>query len=128
MAPDVTAGGTFTGTTDATSIADDYGPSAGNGCSSGGSASGRDVAYALHPTVTTTYTVTVTPLNGTFDPMLYVQTTCGANACLAGTVLNGPGQAESVTFTVQAGVTAYVIVDGELVSKGPFTLLVLVQP
>jgi hypothetical protein len=122
MAPDVTAGGTFTGATDVAGVVDDYGPAAGNGCATGGSASGRDVAYALSPTVTTTYTVVVTPLNATFDPMLYVQTTCGGTGCLAGTVFNGPGQPESVTFTVQAGTTAYVIVDGELVSKGPFSI------
>jgi|GEM_PF-3702574 hypothetical protein len=123
-APDITAGGTFTGTTDDASITDDYGPSAGNGCSSGGLASGRDVAYALSPATTTTYTATVTPLNTTYDPMLYAQLTCGANACLTGTILNGPGQPESITFTVQAGTTAYLIIDGENVTKGPFTLTV----
>lgn len=124
MAPDVTAGGTFTGTTDDAAISDDYGPSAGNGCASGGLASGRDVAYALSPASTTTYTVVVTPNNGTFDPMLYVQSTCGANACIDGTVLNGPGQPESLTFMVTGGTTAFVIVDGENVSKGPFTITI----
>ena len=121
MAPDVTAGGVFTGTTDTTGVVDDYGPSAGT-CPTGGSASGRDVAYALSPATTTSYTVTVTPLNSTFDPLLYAQLACGTNTCLAGTTLNGPGQPESITFSVTGGQTAYVIVDGELVSKGPFEI------
>lgn len=127
MAPDVTAGGSFTGTTDGAGIADDYGPSAGSGCPSGGNASGRDVAYRLSPSVTTNYSVTVTPSNSTFDPMLYVQETCGAAACVTGTVLNGPGQPESLSFTVQAGATVFLIVDGELVTKGPFSLTVQVN-
>ena len=123
MAPDVTAGGVFTGTTDTSGVVDDYGPSAGT-CPAGGSASGRDVAYALSPATTTSYTVTVTPLNATFDPLLYAQLACGTNTCLAGTTLNGPGQPESITFSVPGGQTAYVIVDGELVSKGPFEILI----
>jgi hypothetical protein len=72
----------------------------------------------------TAYTIVVTPLNGTYDPMLYVQTTCGANACLAATILNGPGQPESLNVTVPGGTTAYIIVDGENVTRGPFTLTV----
>ncbi|MDP3151350.1 MAG: hypothetical protein Q8N23_01685 [Archangium sp.] len=122
-APDVTAGGVFTGTTDAADagITDDYGPSVGS-CPSGGAASGRDVAYAITAAVTTSYTVTVTPLTGSFDPLLYAQLSCGTNACIAGTTLNGPGQAETITFSAPAGQTVYVIVDGELASKGPFEI------
>jgi hypothetical protein len=126
MAPNVTAGGVFLGTTEG--MTDDYGPSAGNGCPSGGTASGRDVAYLLSPSVTTTYTVTVRPLTPSFDPMLYVQATCGANACIAGTVLNGAGQQESLTFTVQGGQTVYVIVDGEVVTRGPFEITIALAP
>ena len=118
---DATTGGTFPGTTD--TATDDYGPS-GTGCPAGGSASGRDVAYRLSPSVTTNYTVTVTPMSSSFDPMLYVQQTCGGTGCVTGTVLNGAGQPESLTFTVQGGATVYLVVDGELVSKGPFTLVV----
>ena len=121
MAPDVTAGGVFTGTTDTTGVVDDYGPAAGT-CPAGGSASGRDVAYALSPAITTSYTVTVTPLTSTFDPLLYAQLACGTNTCLAGTTLNGAGQPESITFSVTGGQTAYVIVDGELVTRGPFEI------
>jgi hypothetical protein len=124
-APDVTNGGRFLGTT--MMAADDYSVS-GAGCPSGGVASGRDVAYLLSPPSMRTYRVKVTPLpladGGTsrFDPMLYVQAACGAGACLAGTVFNGPGDPEEVTFTLAAGQSAYVVVDGELASRGDFEL------
>ena len=74
--------------------------------------------------MTTSYTVTVTPLNGTFDPLLYAQLACGTNTCLAGTTLNGPGEAESITVSAPGGQTVYVIVDGELASRGPFEILI----
>jgi hypothetical protein len=71
----------------------------------------------------------VTPLASTpsFDPMLYAVSTCGGTGCLAGTVLNGPGQAEEITFSVDAGQTAWVVVDGELASRGAFDLQVTAQ-
>jgi hypothetical protein len=40
------------------------------------------------------------------------------------TILNGPGQPESLNVTVPGGTTAYIIVDGENVTRGPFTLTV----
>ena len=78
----------------------------------------------LQPTVATSYTVRVTPLasSPSFDPMLYAVSTCGGTGCLAGTVLNGPGQPEAITLTVGAGQVAYVVVDGELASRGAFDL------
>lgn len=126
-APDVTAGGSFLGST--FMATDDYSV-AGSGCPSGGAGSGRDVAYLVSPTVTRTYRVVVTPLDHVlpdggvvrFDPMLYVQVACGSGACLAGTILNGVGQPEDVSFTVMAGQTAYIVVDGELASRGDFQL------
>ena len=121
-APDVTEGGVFTGSTNQDAGAnDDYGPSVGT-CPAGGSASGRDVAYAITAPTTTSYTVTVTPLIGTFDPLLYAQLACGTNTCVAGTTLNGPGQPETITFSAPAGQTVYVIVDGENVTRGPFEI------
>lgn len=128
-APDVTAGGTFLGSTFLAT--DDYSVS-GMGCPSGGAASGRDVAYLLAPSVTRTYRVRVTPLERPlgdggvirFDPMLYVQPVCGVGQCVAGTILNGVGEPEEVTFTVNAGQTVYVVVDGELASRGDFELAV----
>jgi len=128
-APDVTAGGTFLGSTFLAT--DDYSVS-GMGCPSGGAASGRDVAYLIAPSVTRAYRVRVTPLERPlgdggvirFDPMLYVQPVCGVGQCVAGTILNGVGEPEEVTFTVNAGQTVYVVVDGELASRGDFELAV----
>lgn len=118
-APDITSGGVFAG--DTTTLTDDYGPSVGT-CPAGGAASGRDVAYALSPSVTTSYRVVVTPLNSSFDPLLYAQQACGTSTCVAGTALNGPGQAETIQFSVQGGTTVFVIIDGENVTRGPFQL------
>lgn len=126
-APDVTEGGRFAGST--FTATDDYSVS-GAGCPSGGVASGRDVAYRLAPAMSRTYRVRVTPIDRVladggvvrFDPMLYVQAACGAGACLAGTVLNGPGDAEEVSFTLAGGQSAFIVVDGELASRGDFEL------
>ncbi|MCU0697699.1 MAG: hypothetical protein MUC96_14325 [Myxococcaceae bacterium] len=127
VAPDVTAGGRFSGTTNG--FVDDY-SIAGAGCPSGGLASGRDVAYRITAPTARTYTVRVTPVPATlpdggsnrFDPMLLVQRTCGASACVAGTVLNGPGDPESLTFSIASNETLFVIVDGENVTRGEFEL------
>jgi hypothetical protein len=127
LAPDVTAGGRFTGTTNG--FTDDYSVS-GAGCPTGGAASGRDVAYRLSPPVAGMYTVRVTPVPATladggsnrFDPMLVVQRACGQLGCVIGTILNGPGDPESVTFAVGAGETMFIVVDGELGSRGEFEL------
>jgi hypothetical protein len=121
-AVDLTDGGTMTGST--SGATDDYGPSAGGGCPVGGAASGPDRAYVLSPAVSRDYVVTVTP-TGSFDPMLYATTDCTFSAgrgCLAGTVLNGAGEAEQISFTVDGGATAYVIVDGELLSSGDYEI------
>ncbi|MDX2015698.1 MAG: hypothetical protein SFW67_36225 [Myxococcaceae bacterium] len=127
LAPDVTAGGRFSGTTNG--FVDDYSIT-GTGCPAGGLASGRDVAYRITSPAARTYTVRVTPVPATlsdggtnrFDPMLIVQRTCGPGACVAGTVLNGPGDPESLTFSIAANETMYVIVDGENVTRGEFEL------
>ena len=127
LAPDVTAGGRFSGTTNG--FADDYSVS-GPGCPAGGAASGRDVAYRLSPAVARVYTVRVTPVPATladggsnrFDPMLVVQRACGQSGCVTGTILNGPGDPEAVTISVSAGDTVYVIVDGERGTRGEFEL------
>lgn len=128
MAPDVTAGGTYLGTTVG---AQDYyglGLQTNAGCPTGGPASGSDVTYLLNPIATTQYSVTVTPLNQQFDPLLYVQAAaCGAGGCLAGTTLNGAGEPESVTFTVPGGTSAYIIVDGELGTSGSFEISIVAQ-
>ena len=118
------AGSSLPGST--SGATDDYEPS-GSGCPTGGRTSGADRAYALSPATTTTYRVQVTP-TGSFDPMLYAVNTCGASGCLEGTILNGPGEPETITFTVAGGATAYVIVDGEFFSEGDYTIEVTTGP
>ncbi len=120
-AADVTAGGTFAGTTATQS--DALAPS-GNGCPTGGAASGKDAVYFVEPAAQTTYKVTVVP-EASFDPMLYVISACApVNGCLAGTVLNGKGVQESVTFTAPASQRQNIVVDGELFSSGSYTITV----
>lgn len=126
VAIDATAGGTWDNqsTTDAT---DDYdSPVSADNCPSG-SVSGKDEVYAVSPTDTTTYEVTVTPAGATFDPFLYVRADCAAEACIDGTVFNGPGQPETLTFDAPGGQTSYIIVDGELGSEGDYSLTVTIQ-
>lgn len=126
-APDVSAGGLFSGST--FSATDDYSISGAN-CPTGGAASGRDVAYAFTPPTTRTYRVVVTPIDRVlpdgglvrFNPMLYVQSMCGVPGCIAGTRLNGTGMPESLTFQVAANQTVYLVIDGENVSRGDFEL------
>lgn len=126
MATDVTAGGTFANQT-TVGAADDYGPPLGGGCPSGGAASGNDVVYSVAPSTTTTYEVTVVPDGAGFDPMLYAVSACDfSNGCIAGTVLNGAGQQEQITFSAPGGQTTYIVVDGEVVSSGGFTLTVAI--
>lgn len=125
---DVTAGGTFTGTT--VGETDNYGPfSAANGCPTGGLASGPEVVYSFTPTANTTYDLVVTPDDASYDPMLYILTDCANDSlCAAGTVLNGAGVAESLReFQAVANTTYYLIVDGEGLSSGAFTLEVTIQ-
>jgi hypothetical protein len=126
VAVDVTAGGVFESQT-TTGFNDDYSsdPTADN-CPSG-TASGPDVVYSVSPSSQTTYRFTVEPGGSTFDPFIYLRADCAQQACLAGTVLNGPGASESVEYTARAGETVFVIVDGELFSDGDFKLTVDVR-
>lgn len=128
LARDVTAGGAFPGQSTRAPATDDYAPM-GAGCPSGGAASGRDVAYVVRPAAATTYRVRATPSAATpaYDPMLYAVRTCGAPGCVAGTVLNGPGQPEEITFAVDAAETVFIVVDGELASSGDFDLTVTIE-
>lgn len=126
LAFDVTAGGTFVGTTEGAD--DDYSPS-GSGCPFA-RFSGGDVTYFVRPTAPTTYRVTVVPTNATYDPLLYAVTTCGGSGCVAGTVFNGPGVMEQITFDVDADETVFIVVDGELSAgsaEGPFELTVAIE-
>lgn len=121
---DVTAGGAFFGNTnDAT---DDYDAELGGENCPSGAASGPDMVYALSPTEDREFHIEVAPA-GQFDPFLYVKADCAADACIAGTVLNGPGEDENLDVLVPGGSTYYIIVDGELGDAGGFTLAVAPQ-
>ncbi|NOY91154.1 MAG: hypothetical protein GXP55_08075 [Deltaproteobacteria bacterium] len=120
---DVTAGVVLSSESTMTAT-DDYSPPLGMGCPSGGAASGRDRAYFVEPMTLTNYRVTVTPA-ADFDPMLYLVTACDFSAgCVDGTILNGTGTPESLTFSAAAGIRTYIIVDGELGSRGSYELRV----
>lgn len=126
MAADVTQGVSLMGLT-TVGAADDY-DSQGAKCPVG-RITGNDVAFFVMPAQETTYKITVTPM-GRYNPMIYIKTDCAANACLDGTVLNGPGVAESLTTTIGAGVKAYIIIDGDFRSgdaNGVFNLEVIAQ-
>lgn len=108
---DATNGLSLTGQT-TVGFDDDYdSPIAANNCPSG-TITGPDVVYSVSPTQATIYDITVTPM-GNFDVMLYVREDCTMDACIDGTVLNGPGTAENLEINVPAGATYYIIVDGE---------------
>jgi hypothetical protein len=123
VAIDVTAGGTFADQT-TVGFSNDYDASATADNCPAGSASGADIVYVVSPSAETTYTFTVEPQGSTYDPFIYLKSDCSADACLDGTVLNGPGVQESLEYTVAGGETVYVIVDGELVTEGAFDLTV----
>ncbi|MBA2662299.1 MAG: hypothetical protein H0U74_08385 [Bradymonadaceae bacterium] len=124
----VTAGGTWANQT-TTGYTDSYSAKAqGNSGCPVALVSGPDRVYSVSPAVATSYQVTVVP-TGTYDPLLYVRLDCAANACIAGTKFNGPGQQEQVSFSVAAGQTAFIIVDGDGLTiggqtHGDFTLTV----
>ena len=89
---------------------------------------GGDVVYAFTPTVTTSYTFTLTP-NG-WDGELYLLPDCasagaGMTACIAGADMNSVGGVETVTTALTANVTYFVVVDSYAANiAGPFTLQV----
>ena len=98
---------------------DDYEAGLGDdGCPSG-AASGPDRAYRITSPEARIYNVRVVP-EGSFDPMIYVRRDCDRGECVDGTVLRGPGESETLSFSVLAGETVYVIVDGELFSEGNY--------
>jgi hypothetical protein len=117
---DATAGGVFTGDT-RRPVRNDY-DARGPGCPRG--VGGGDLVYRLSPASTMRYRVRVEPLMPAWDPSLYVMSDCATQTCVAGTVLNRVGEPEELECTVMGGTTAYVVVDGELVSSGPFRLTV----
>lgn len=88
--------------------------------------SGPDIVYYVDAEANTTYEVTVTPY-GSFDPMIYVIDDCNNQKCIYGTVLNGAGETERLTFKNETFSTKrfYIIIDGEGGDEGTFTLSII---
>ncbi len=85
--------------------------------------SGPDIVYFVDAEPNSTYEVLVTPY-GSFDPMIYVLNDCSNMQCLYGTVLNGAGDPEKLTFKNESFSIRrfYIIIDGEAGDYGSFTL------
>lgn len=97
--------------------------------SSKGSAS-NDVVYSFVPALTGSYTIT---LDG-FDTALYVVTDCAnitSATCLGGVDAAGSSSPETLTLTLNAGTTYYIMVDGWSTSSnvtGTYQLDVVKNP
>ena len=90
---------------------------AGITCADGsvpGAAPGPDVVYRVTTEIDTDVTISAINLSAAFDATLYVVTSCSdwQNTCLTGVNENGLGQDETVSFTAEARVNYYIIVDG----------------
>ncbi len=86
-------------------------------------ASGRDRVYVFKTAAAGNFRVVVVP-EATFDPALYVRLDCAMAVCVTGTILNGEGVQESVTFDAAANTDYFVIVDGELGDSGAYSISV----
>jgi hypothetical protein len=86
-------------------------------------ASGRDRVYLFNSANAGDFRVVVVP-EASFDPAIYVRLDCANAVCVTGTVLNGEGVQESVTFTATANTDYYLIVDGELGDSGAYSIAV----
>lgn len=129
QALDVSAGGVW-GAQSTLRAQDDYDSLPfDDGCPAG-RGTGRDLTYVLRaPISTASYNITVEPVEPNFDPMIYLRTDCDQSVCLDGTVLNGPGQPERITgLRLERSDVVFVIVDGEALSNGSFTLTVEKMP
>lgn len=126
QALDVSAGGVWTAQS-TLNASDDYDSLPfDDGCPAG-RGTGRDLTYVLNPATATRYRILVEPVEPNFDPMIYVREDCDQSVCVDGTVLNGPGSKEDLTLLV-SDVPLFVIVDGESLSNGSFTLTVEALP
>jgi len=92
-----------------------YGFDAGNcpGESSGLGGAGRDHVYAVTPTSSGNYEVTMDP-ESSFDSVIYVSSVCGdfATSCVGAADNGASGTSESLVVWFNAGETYYVYVDG----------------
>ncbi len=93
-----------------------------------GFATGPERVFSFTAPDADDFRVTVTPTNGTYDPMIYVQPSCDdSTACIAGSNLNGAGTMDSTTMSLEADQTVLITVDTDLggdIGGGPFTILV----
>ncbi|MCX7944301.1 MAG: lamin tail domain-containing protein [Deltaproteobacteria bacterium] len=87
--------------------------------------SGGDIVYYVDAEPNAIYEVIVTPY-ASFDPMIYVYDDCSKNECLYGTVLNGAGAPEKLTFKNEtfSKKRFYIIIDGEAGDEGSFQLTI----
>lgn len=85
---------------------------------------GYDKIYSVSLAASKTYTVTLTP-GTSFDPMLYVFTTCThpEKSCIKGIDTAGNGSKEIISITTTTAGTYYIAVDSTATTKaGTFTL------
>ncbi len=85
--------------------------------------SGGDIVYYVDADKDAEYTIIVTPYES-FDPMIYVLDDCSSNVCIYGSVLNGAGEPEKLTFKNKTLSIKryYIVIDGELTDNGTFLL------
>jgi len=109
----------FTDDSSTVGAANDIDPGPG-GCVSG---LGPEVVYSFTPSATDTYVAAVTPVLPGFDVSLYVITNCAnpAGSCVAGTNARGFAQGESLSVTLNAGTTYFIVIDSPLQGgQGPY--------
>lgn len=80
--------------------------------------SGLERVYYIQPGITGRYRVTLTPLEASYDAVLYLLASCESTECLAGANDNGPGEAEVVEIDMVAGEIALVVADTETGADG----------
>lgn len=99
----------FTDDSSTVGAANDIDPGPG-GCASG---LGPEVVYSFTPSATDTYVAGVTPIAPGFDVSLYIITSCAnpAGSCVAGANARSLAQGESVSVTLNAGTTYFIVVD-----------------
>lgn len=80
------------------------------GCASG---LGPEVVYSFTPSATDTYAAGVTPIAPGFDISLYIITNCAdpSGSCVAGANARAFAQGESLSATLNAGTTYFIVID-----------------
>lgn len=99
----------FTDDSSTVGAANDIDPGPG-GCASG---LGPEVVYSFTPSATDTYVAGVTLFSPGFDVSLYIITNCAnpSGSCVAGANARLFGDGESLTVTLNAGTTYFIVID-----------------